>query len=166
MSPGRSSQGCGIIYEAILRQHRQIWQFWSYELDIQPLAIRYKSSSKIEDCLQSATFTHQSTSFHNNHQHMAAATWEEIGRQKREAIAALLPKRWRLQNIPSAEEAPNAITVVQSALSNNELRITEKSATQLLQLLATGELSAVEVFEAFAHRATIAHQLVSTVSLK
>lgn len=46
-------------------------------------------------------------------------------------------------------------------LSAKEFEITDTSATQLAQKIAKGELSSVEVFKAFAKRATIAHQLTN-----
>jgi len=46
-------------------------------------------------------------------------------------------------------------------LSDAELEITESSAIELVAKIARGELSSVEVYKAFAHRATIAHQLTN-----
>ena len=91
-----------------------------------------------------------------------AADWVTIGSKKRESIAALLPKQWQLDNVPSPADAPSAISLARQGLSQSEVDITENhSASELLSLLASGQLSAVEVTEAFCHRATIAHQLAS-----
>lgn len=46
-------------------------------------------------------------------------------------------------------------------LSKEELAITELNATDLVKKIATGELTSVEVFKAFAKRATAAHQLTN-----
>lgn len=46
-------------------------------------------------------------------------------------------------------------------LSEEELEITDSSATKLLPRIASGELSAVKVFKAFAKRATIAQQFTN-----
>ncbi|EME85207.1 uncharacterized protein MYCFIDRAFT_54362 [Pseudocercospora fijiensis CIRAD86] len=92
-------------------------------------------------------------------------TWREIGRKKREQVRASLPTQWCLSNVPSAQEEPNALAFSRTHLSAREIEITEHySASQLLQLLANGSLSATEVLEAFAHRATIAHQLTNCLS--
>jgi amidase len=88
------------------------------------------------------------------------SAWQQIAQSKRDTIAALLPVEWRLQEVPSPTDAPNATSVIQTALSERELEITESSVLQLLEHLASGEFSAEEVTTAFCHRATIAHQLV------
>jgi len=87
--------------------------------------------------------------------------WKEIGQSKRDAIATLLPSHWRLEVVPSPAEAPNATSVLKSALNERELEITEKyTLAQLLESLTSGKLTSEEVTSAFCHRATIAHQLV------
>jgi amidase len=47
-----------------------------------------------------------------------------------------------------------------SILSQKQLKITEMTVTELCPLIASRELTAVEVLQAFAARAAIAHQLV------
>ncbi|GIZ42592.1 hypothetical protein CKM354_000585300 [Cercospora kikuchii] len=92
-------------------------------------------------------------------------SWEEIARKKREAIAASLPSQWQLQSVPSADSVPSALALVREGLSPKEVEITEiESASKLLSRITSGELSAVEVTEAFSHRATIAHQLTNCLS--
>lgn len=89
--------------------------------------------------------------------------WQRIGREKREAVNALLPEHWRLKTVPSAVELPDATTFPRNVLSDQELAITENyTADQLTHELANGKLTALEVAKAFCHRATVAHQLVST----
>lgn len=89
-------------------------------------------------------------------------SWEEIARKKRAAIAASLPSQWQLQSVASTDSVPSAFDLVREGLSPKEIEITEiESASKLLSRIASGDLSAVEVTEAFSHRATIAHQLVS-----
>lgn len=90
------------------------------------------------------------------------SSWEVIGRQKRESIAALLPEKWRMQSIPSPHEAPDAISIARECLSLREIQITENyNVVHLAEKIANKTYTSVEVTEAFCHRATLAHQLVS-----
>lgn len=92
-------------------------------------------------------------------------SWEEIARKKRAAIAASLPSQWQLQSVASTDSVPSAFDLVREGLSPKEIEITEiESASKLLSRIASGDLSAVEVTEAFSHRATIAHQLTNCLS--
>jgi hypothetical protein len=89
------------------------------------------------------------------------SAWQETAQSKRDAITALLPVEWRVQELPSPIDAPDATRVIQTTLSEREIEITERlSLSQLLKRLSSGELSAAEVTAAFCHRATVAHQLV------
>lgn len=49
-----------------------------------------------------------------------------------------------------------------TSLSPAEQDITTRRTAELLAAMASGELTAQEVLEAFAHRAMLAHQLVRT----
>ncbi|KAL7786732.1 acetamidase [Trichoderma ceciliae] len=91
--------------------------------------------------------------------------WEQIGKKHRDAVQGLLPAEWRLAQVPPLEEIRDVTLVPQQALSAQELEITESlSAEELLQKIANGKLSAVDVTKAFCHRATIAHQLTNCLS--
>ncbi|KAB2573462.1 Acetamidase [Lasiodiplodia theobromae] len=91
--------------------------------------------------------------------------WQRIGREKRDAVNALLPEHWRLKTVPSAVELPDATTFPRNVLSDQELAITENyTADQLTHELANGKLTALEVAKAFCHRATVAHQLTNCLS--
>ena len=93
------------------------------------------------------------------------SSWQEIGRKKSEAVTGLLPEQWRLQRVPSANEVLDGVAYSRKTLSEHEIELTESySATQLLELLRSGELSSFEVIRAFCHPATIAHQLVCELS--
>lgn len=61
------------------------------------------------------------------------------------------------------EERFNALKYLYDAklLSKEELEITDLSASKLLAKIASGELTSVEAFKAYAKRATIAHQLTN-----
>lgn len=78
--------------------------------------------------------------------------------------AAILPQY--NANVPeSVLEEPN-FNALKWAYDNKvfteeELAITDSSGTSLLAKIATGKISAVSVFKAFAKRATVAHQLTN-----
>lgn len=87
--------------------------------------------------------------------------WKEICAQKRQSIDALLPARWKLPSDAVPSDVKDVTQIPRQFLNEREIEITERySATALAAALASGALSAVEVTEAFCHRATIAHQLV------
>jgi amidase len=90
------------------------------------------------------------------------APYEERARQKRAKQAESIPPAWRLKNIPSTLEVPNAVEYIRQSglLTPEELKITETTdASVLLQQLATKQLTAAEVVTAFSKRAALAHQL-------
>ena len=91
-----------------------------------------------------------------------ATEWERVGQRKRESIMSLLPTKWQLpEPLPSSRDLPNATEYPHLFLDQREIAITESyTAQQLVQHLAERTYSAVEVTNAFCHRATIAHQLV------
>lgn len=72
---------------------------------------------------------------------------------------SLSPSEMPLQE--ELDSGIDATLIPAKVLSASELAITESSGTDLAKKLATGELSAVEVYKAFAKRATIAHQLTN-----
>ncbi|PYI10112.1 alpha-glucosidase [Aspergillus sclerotiicarbonarius CBS 121057] len=91
------------------------------------------------------------------------ATWHSVAAGKRQAILEAIPPRWILQEqIPPAEKQPNVTDgYVQQFLTPREIQITEADAVTITQHTTTGSWSALEVTEAFCHRAAIAHQLVN-----
>lgn len=91
---------------------------------------------------------------------MSSEDWQVRAEKKRAAIREAIPSQWRLANIPDPKEMPNSISYVESALSEEERRITSLELEPLAAALAERKLSARTVTEAFAHRAAIAHQLV------
>lgn len=93
-----------------------------------------------------------------------AAGYEERSKEKRAQQAESIPTEWRLKSIPSIAEVPNALKYIRESglLSPKELEITETTdAADLLEKLASKELSAVEVTTAFSKRGAIAHQLTT-----
>ncbi|KAF3005370.1 hypothetical protein E8E14_007121 [Neopestalotiopsis sp. 37M] len=102
---------------------------------------------------------------------MAKETWEVKAADKRAATLAAIPEEWRLSpeslallRQPVQENRNNLfeIGIVQASgiLSSREIDITENyTVSRLLDALAKGILSAVEVTVAFSKRAAIAQQL-------
>lgn len=90
------------------------------------------------------------------------ADWRSKGEAKRQAILEAIPEKWRLTGpLPSATEVPDVTGIyIQQYLSKREIDITESDAVDIVAQTATGSWSAVEVTEAFCHRAALAHQLV------
>lgn len=89
------------------------------------------------------------------------STWQELAKAKRESILGAIPDKWRLPFIPSVEEQRDVTgKYIQQFLTEWEIEITETDAVGILAKTTTGAWKAVEVTEAFCHRAALAHQLV------
>lgn len=89
-----------------------------------------------------------------------ATTWEERAADKRNRIDDSIPREWRIQNLPT-DDSVFDFPERSGLLSNQELAITQSSASDLVKKLAQGELKAVDVTIAFCKRAALAHQLVN-----
>lgn len=90
-----------------------------------------------------------------------SSKWEELAADKRTRINNSIPDEWRIQELPAGDSFFD-FPAKSGLLSDQELSITESSATDLVQRLAQGKLKAVDVTIAFCKRAALAHQLVST----
>ncbi|OQE28437.1 hypothetical protein PENSTE_c003G01069 [Penicillium steckii] len=88
------------------------------------------------------------------------STWEEKAADKRARINDSIPKEWRIQKLPT-EDSVLEYPAKSGILSNEELSITQSSASDLVKKLAHGELKSVEVTVAFCKRAALAHQLLN-----
>jgi amidase len=86
--------------------------------------------------------------------------WKQLAAEAQEGVLAKIPAKWKLDKIPTAEDEPNACAYLDRILPENENAITSKSMVELIKELSAGKLTAVEVTEAFCHRAAYAHQLV------
>ena len=90
--------------------------------------------------------------------------WKVVVERKRKARQALLPSQWLIpaDELPT-EEVYDVTTLCAEKewLTPEELNITTKTITSLAALIAIGRVSALEVVSAFAHRATIAQQLLN-----
>ncbi|PPR00101.1 hypothetical protein CVT24_008959 [Panaeolus cyanescens] len=96
---------------------------------------------------------------------MSSKTWQDLVAQKRLHQASCIPPAWVLPN-PPPQDVLNVIGVPETCglLSSKEIEITNAHVVDILQKLASGVWSAVEVTTAFAKRAVIAHQLVNCLT--
>lgn len=95
-----------------------------------------------------------------------APTWQELAANKKQEQEQSIPKEWRIQLPPESQLNVLDVPTTCGLLTPKELEITGyKDVTVLLDKLATGQLSAVEVTTAFCKRAIIAHQVVSQYHL-
>ncbi|KAK9426943.1 amidase signature domain-containing protein [Lipomyces doorenjongii] len=90
------------------------------------------------------------------------APWEEKAAAKRAKLAASIPKEYM---IPEADLPPAERVDVSQApkefLSQDVIEITELTATEIVDAIAKGIYSTVEVTTAFIKRAVLAHQLLN-----
>ena len=91
-------------------------------------------------------------------------SWQEAAAKKRKAISALIPAEWRVDNLPSVKEQVDVTDYIRQYLSEEELRITESDADQIVERTTTGAWTAENVTRAFCHRAALAHQLVLNIT--
>lgn len=93
---------------------------------------------------------------------MATLTWQEIVADKKKRQAATIPQEWII-SVPGDDVLDVTDVPAKSGLlSAKELEITDGTDVgYLLQKLASGEWSAVEVTTAYSKRAIIAHQVVN-----
>ncbi|OAA67425.1 fatty-acid amide hydrolase [Cordyceps fumosorosea ARSEF 2679] len=102
-----------------------------------------------------------------------AADWETKAAERRQQLTNTIPEGWRLKSelinelqTPLEEHDNNVLELGicrhSGILSDKELAITESySVSALLQALAGGTLTALEVTTAFCKRAAIGHQLLN-----
>lgn len=89
--------------------------------------------------------------------------WEQVAALKRASVNNLIPREWRITQVPSADVQPNvASDYLHQFLSPHEVEITETDASGVLRLVASGKWTAKAVTEAFCHRAALGHQVVGT----
>ncbi|KAM3430008.1 hypothetical protein NHJ13734_007928 [Beauveria thailandica] len=96
-----------------------------------------------------------------------ALNWEDIGARKRALLNASIPQEWRVPAHllpPDSQDDVTAWPATSGWFTEDELRITEQTATQLVAQLASGELQSETVTRAFCKRAAAAHQLVNCLS--
>jgi amidase len=88
-------------------------------------------------------------------------TWQELAAEKKRRQAASIPQGWLITPPPDDVLDVTDIPAKCGLLSTRELEITNVGKLSvLLNRLATGEWSSVQVTTAFCKRAVIAQQLV------
>ena len=90
--------------------------------------------------------------------------WQEISKAAQVQLLEAIPLAWRIDT--SKYKHLSDVTSVPSTcgvLTESQLRITELTATEIVEKIESRQLKAVQVLEAFAGRAAIAHQLVGTL---
>lgn len=96
----------------------------------------------------------------------SAEIWQRLAKSKRESINSAIPEAWRLSSIPSVEDQRDVTgEFIRKYLSKEEIEITEADAPQIISKTTTGQWKAETVVKAFCHRASIAHQLVTSSHL-
>jgi amidase len=90
--------------------------------------------------------------------------WKSIAQRKQQDRLGLLPTKWTIDS--SRLPADSTLDVTQLCdtlewLNEEELAITGLSVVELAAAIKDGKYSALTVIEAYAHRATIAQQLVN-----
>ncbi|KAL5345357.1 Acetamidase [Pseudogymnoascus australis] len=86
--------------------------------------------------------------------------WKSLAAKKRSSLEASIPPEWRAKTLPT-DDSVMSFPRESGYLTPEELVITESSATELVQDLATGKLTSVSVTTAFCKRAALAHQLTN-----
>ncbi|EED17438.1 amidase, putative [Talaromyces stipitatus ATCC 10500] len=89
--------------------------------------------------------------------------WEEIASRCQSDLLNSIPQRWRLSTRPSSTDVRDVPRSC-GLLTQDQLKITEMTAAELVSQLSSGQLSSFEVTEAFCARAAIAHQCVNCLT--
>ena len=92
-----------------------------------------------------------------------AQDWQTQSQRARDILEASIPKQWLAppEKLPPPEQlAVYDFAKTSGLLSDKELEITEKSATELVTDMAAGALTAEEVVIAFLKRSVLGHQVV------
>ncbi|RAK97695.1 putative general amidase GmdA [Aspergillus ibericus CBS 121593] len=94
---------------------------------------------------------------------MTIPAWQQAAEFKRQSTLDAIPEKWRIKGpIPSPTEQRDVTgAYIQQFLTEREIAITETDAVGITERTTTGQWTAVEVTEAFCHRAALAHQLVN-----
>jgi len=90
--------------------------------------------------------------------------WKSIAQRKQQERLDLLPNKWTIDPSRSPEDSTLDVTQLCDTvewLNKEELTITSLSVVELTAAIKDGKYSALTVIEAYAHRATIAQQLVN-----
>jgi amidase len=92
-----------------------------------------------------------------------ATNWEAEAKKAQEILAHSIPKQWLAPSdkFPPADQLNvEGFPRKSGILSEEDLAITDMSATALVEKMGRGELTAESVVTAFLRRAVLGHQLV------
>jgi amidase len=92
-------------------------------------------------------------------------SWKAISKEAQGAVLESIPSRWRLdiEKYKSLRDV-TSVPYTSGIMTKDQLEITELTAGEIVKC-ESREWKAVQVLEAFAARAAIAHQLVCLMSL-
>ena len=92
-------------------------------------------------------------------------TVEAICSKAQKGVLDAVPEKWRIdaRQFKKSNDA-RGIPEASGLLTRKQLEITSQDASSLLPKIHAGQLSAVEVTEAFCARAAIAHQMVNCLT--
>lgn len=90
-------------------------------------------------------------------------SWQALAEAKRDSILKSIPEKWHISGkLPTNEEKRDVTgPFIHQFLDKHEVEITESDAVEIVTKTSSGEWTAVEVTEAFCHRASLAHQLTN-----
>ena len=86
--------------------------------------------------------------------------WQDVAREAQASVMNSIPQKWKLAATDTQITDLTAIPSTCGILSAEQLKITEMTATSLIEHMHSGILKSVQVTEAFCARAAVAHQLV------
>ncbi|PGH07133.1 hypothetical protein GX51_01920 [Blastomyces parvus] len=90
------------------------------------------------------------------------ASWKEKSNAKKASVLNEVPSQFLHPELCFSDCDPKSVLdVPASFLSTKELEITALDATELVKAIAKGTYTAVQVLDAFTHRAVIAHRLLN-----
>ena len=97
---------------------------------------------------------------------MSGTQWQNIADTKRRENLAKIPQDWLLSEktiVEGKERKEIAGDFIESLLDPETLEVTSQDTEDILDLLRSGSLSALQVTRAFCKRAAYAHQLVCNI---
>ncbi|KAF7586619.1 hypothetical protein BBP40_008555 [Aspergillus hancockii] len=126
-------------------------------------AIRVHGADQLAAALKEAIEVVQNRASAVVNAEVPLSTWEAAAEAKREAVLNAIPSKWRIEKpLPPCTEVRDVTgTYIQQYLTPGEIKITETDAVGIVEQTSSGNWTAVEVAEAFCHRAALAHQFVS-----
>jgi len=100
---------------------------------------------------------------------MSGKSWEDIATAKRAELLKSIPEKWIIPDSIKPSETQLDVTNFPEKsgwFTPRELEITNKTASELLEHLVSGQWTSEEVTLAFCKRAAVAHQLVLSLEIR